>query len=70
MKYVSEMTSPFLKSRIREVVVTRPKTVADLLRELDLSDDHVVLVDGKRVDSDTVLDEQASVVVLPLIAGG
>jgi len=59
-----------IKTRIRKLIITEPKTVAELLHELDLSDDHVVLIEGKRVDSDYQLQENESIVVLPRIAGG
>ncbi|MFX1367481.1 MAG: MoaD/ThiS family protein [Promethearchaeota archaeon] len=52
------------------MIVEETKTVAQLLLELELSENHVVLVDGKRMDPDDVLEEHAMVVVLPLIAGG
>ncbi|MDF1538887.1 MAG: MoaD/ThiS family protein [Candidatus Thorarchaeota archaeon] len=64
------MTTPIEKARIQEIVLTETKTVAQLLLELNLSDTHVVLVDGERQNLDTVLQENDSVVVLPLIAGG
>lgn len=64
------MTTTLGKTRIRELVVTESKTVAQLLQELDLSEDHVVLVNGERRDVDSVLQENESVIVLPLIAGG
>ena len=44
--------------------------MAELLLELELSDDHVVLIEGKRMNLDDVIKENATVVVLPLIAGG
>lgn len=50
--------------------MTEPKTVAELLVELDLSDDHVVLIGGKRASLDYEIQENESVVVLPRIAGG
>ncbi len=46
------------------------KTVADLLRELDISDDHVVLVNGKQMSPDFQLEENDKVAILPKIAGG
>jgi sulfur carrier protein ThiS len=52
------------------MIVEERKTVAELLLDLDLSNDHVVLVDGKRMLPEDVLEENATVVVLPLIAGG
>ncbi len=67
---VVSLTTALGKTRIRELVVTESKTVAQLLQELDLSEDHVVLVNGERRDIDSVLQENESVIVLPLIAGG
>lgn len=64
------MTTSLGKTRIRELIVTESKTVAQLLQELDLSEDHVVLVNGERRDLDSILQENESVIVLPLIAGG
>ncbi len=64
------MASISQKTRIRELNLTESKTVAQLLDELDLSHDHIVLVDGKRLSLDNVVDENETVVVLPLIAGG
>ncbi len=67
---VEQMTSIFEKSKIRELIVTETKTVAQLLDELSLSHDHVVLVDGERQALDALLRENDTVVVLPIIAGG
>ncbi|NHI89503.1 MAG: hypothetical protein EAX87_08270 [Candidatus Thorarchaeota archaeon] len=67
---VTHLSDTISKSRIRKLIVTEPKTVAELLVELDLSDDHVVLIEGKRVSLDYEIQENANVVVLPRIAGG
>jgi sulfur carrier protein ThiS len=67
---VVSLTSTLGKTRIKEFVVTESKTVAQLLQELELSEDHVVLVNGERRTLDSVLQENESVIVLPLIAGG
>ncbi|MHA1963668.1 MAG: MoaD/ThiS family protein [Candidatus Thorarchaeota archaeon] len=64
------MSDTISKTRIRKIIVTEPKTVAELLLELELSDDHVVLITGKRVALDYHIQENDSVVVLPRIAGG
>ncbi len=64
------MTSTIGKSKIRELVMSETKTVAQLLEELNLSDDHVVLVDGERMSLDSILNENDTVIVLPIIAGG
>jgi sulfur carrier protein ThiS len=58
------------RTKIQEVIVTTQKTVAELLSELDISDDHVVLVNGKQTALDFQLKESDKVVILPKIAGG
>jgi sulfur carrier protein ThiS len=67
---VTHVSDTAIKTRIRKLIVTEPKTVAQLLLELELSDDHVVLIGGKRVALDYQLEENDSVVILPRIAGG
>jgi len=67
---VVPMSDALKEKRIQRVIVEESKTVAQLLLELELSTDHVVLVDGKRVPLDFQINENESVVVLPLIAGG
>ena len=64
------MSDVLKEKRIQRVTVEESKTVAQLLLELELSTDHVVLVDGKRVPLDFQIEKNESVVVLPLIAGG
>ena len=64
------MSGTISKSRIRKLIVMEPKTVAELLIELGLSDDHVVLIEGKRVSPNYEIQENESVIVLPRIAGG
>ncbi len=64
------MSIPLSRSRVREIILTERKTVAQLLSELGLSEEHVVLVNGQRQELDVLLDENDSVIVLPLIAGG
>ena len=59
-----------ISTKVKRMIVEESKTVAELLLELELSNDHVVLVDGKRLLPDDVIKENATVVVLPLIAGG
>jgi sulfur carrier protein ThiS len=65
--YLSDTQS---RPRTRKLIVTEPKTVAELLIELDLHDDHVVLIGGKKVPLDYQIQENETVVVLPRIAGG
>ena len=67
---VTLLSDTFSKTRVRKLIVTEPKTVAELLIELELSDDHVVLIGGKRVNLDYQIQENDAVVVLPRIAGG
>ncbi|MFW9786708.1 MAG: MoaD/ThiS family protein [Candidatus Thorarchaeota archaeon] len=64
------MSDAISKTRIKRLIVTEPKTVAELLIELNLSSDHVVLIKGKRVQLDYQIKENDVVVVLPRIAGG
>ncbi|MHA2352890.1 MAG: hypothetical protein ACXABX_07195 [Candidatus Thorarchaeota archaeon] len=64
------MSDTISKPHIRKLIVTEPKLVSELLIELELSDDHIVLIGGKRVALDYQLQENDSVVVLPRIAGG
>jgi sulfur carrier protein ThiS len=45
--------------------------VKDLLKELNLEGKYFgILVDGKKANEDTVLDENSDIVILPHIAGG
>ncbi|MHA2213592.1 MAG: MoaD/ThiS family protein [Candidatus Thorarchaeota archaeon] len=62
--------SDTIGDRIKRIIVTETKTARELLRELELSDGHIILLDGKRIDLDTEIHENDSVVVLPLIEGG
>lgn len=64
------MSDTLKEKQIQRVIVEESKTVSELLLELQLSINHVVLVDGKRVPLDFQICEKESVVVLPLIAGG
>lgn len=58
------------KIGIQNILVTETKTVAELLKELRLSANHVVLLDGKRVELDEIVHENDTIVILPLIEGG
>jgi sulfur carrier protein ThiS len=64
------MSDTLKDKRIQRVIIERSKTVAELLLELNLSKDHVVLVEGEKVPPDFQLSENERVVILPLIAGG
>ena len=59
-----------ISTKVKRFIVEESKTVAELLLELELSEDHIVLVEGKRLHPGDVIKENATVVVLPLIAGG
>ncbi|MCF2136860.1 MAG: hypothetical protein K9W43_06400 [Candidatus Thorarchaeota archaeon] len=52
------------------VYVKERKTVVQLLQELNLSTDHVVLVEGRRLSLDDFIDPDDTIIILPLIAGG
>jgi sulfur carrier protein ThiS len=67
---VTEVSDVIREQVIRRVIVEESKTVAQLLLELDISKDHVVLVNGERVALDFVLKESDRVAILPKIAGG
>lgn len=46
-------------------------TVADLLKELNLEGKYFgILVDGKKADPETKINEKSEVIILPHIAGG
>ena len=64
------MSDSLKEERIHRIIVQKPQTVAELLTELDLSDKHVVLVNGKKVPLEFQISENESIVILPLIAGG
>jgi len=59
-----------IDTKAKQITVAERKTVNELLQELDLSVDHVVLMNGRKMSLDEVIEENAVVVVLPLIAGG
>ena len=61
------MTEKFSGLKYQKVVLKETKTVSQLLTELEISADHVVLENGKRVDTDFLIDTSDSVVILPLI---
>ncbi|MGY5858616.1 MAG: hypothetical protein RTU63_04550 [Candidatus Thorarchaeota archaeon] len=64
------MSDALKVKQILKIKVEESKTVAQLLFELELSTNHVVLADGKRVLLDYQIDQNEDVVILPLIAGG
>ncbi len=59
-----------LSTKYKRITVEESKTARELLVDLELSMDHVVLVEGKRMELDEVIDENTLVIVLPIIAGG
>lgn len=67
---VEHLSDVLKEKRIQRITLEESKTVTQLLLDLGLSDDHIVLVDGKRVSPDFLIDENESVVILPRIAGG
>ena len=67
---VEPLSDTLKEKRIHKFIVEKSKTVAQLLVDLGLSNDHIVLVDGKRVSLDFQINENESVVILPRIAGG
>ncbi|MFX0108438.1 MAG: MoaD/ThiS family protein [Candidatus Hodarchaeota archaeon] len=56
--------------KVRKIIVEERKTVAELLRDLKISNDHVVLIDGKKASLTDIIEENMAIVILPLIAGG
>jgi sulfur carrier protein ThiS len=64
------LSSSLSRTKLTRITVTETKTVAQLLAELELSIDHVVLVDGKKMSLDSVIQENDTIIILPLIAGG
>ena len=64
------LSSSLSRTKLTKIIVTETKTVSQLLVELELSTDHVVLIDGKKMDLDSVIHENDTVIILPLIAGG
>ena len=64
------MSSSISKTKLTQITVTEKKTVAQLLEELELSDNHIVLIDGKKMNLDSMIQENDTVIILPLIAGG
>ncbi|MFW9968488.1 MAG: hypothetical protein ACFFEA_15175 [Candidatus Thorarchaeota archaeon] len=59
-----------LSTKYKRITIEESKTARELLVELELSMDHIVLVEGKRMELNEVIDENTLVIVLPLIAGG
>jgi sulfur carrier protein ThiS len=70
--FVIKQVSELLDTGLYETITPeRTMTVADLLQELNLEDKYFgILVDGKKANPDTVINEQSEIVILPHIAGG
>ncbi len=68
MKQIAEL----LESGVYETFnVERKMTVADLLKELNLEGKYFgILVNGKKAEPATEINETDSIVILPHIAGG
>ncbi|MFX1488088.1 MAG: MoaD/ThiS family protein [Promethearchaeota archaeon] len=68
MKQISELLDTGLYETFSP---EKAMTVADLLKELNLEGKYFgILVDGKKADPDTKINEKSEVVILPHIAGG
>jgi len=67
----SELYQALEIGSLRTYTVNTEKKVADLLKELNLSDKYfAILIDGKRAGLDDVIKEGSSIIILPKIAGG
>ena len=59
------------KSTMTELILEKRTRVSDLLNELNLNASYfAVLIDGRTVDLDHLIDEGERVIILPKIAGG
>ena len=68
MKQIADLLSTGI---IETYTPKRKMLVKDLLKELNLEGKYFgILVDGKKANEDTVLDENSDIVILPHIAGG
>ena len=60
-----------MESQLKKMTVEKTMTVGNLLSEMNLESQYfAVLVDGKRVDLDHVVDANTEIIILPRIAGG
>ncbi|MHA1785204.1 MAG: MoaD/ThiS family protein [Candidatus Helarchaeota archaeon] len=60
-----------MESQLKKLIVEKTMTVSNLLSELGLESQYfAVLVDGKRVDLEHVIDASTEIIILPRIAGG
>lgn len=68
MKQIADLLSTGI---IETYTPKRKMLVKDLLKELNLEGKYFgILVDGKKANEDTVLNENSDIVILPHIAGG
>ena len=68
MRQISDLLSTGI---IETITPEREMTVRDLLKELNLEGKYFgILVDGKKADEDTIIDNDSSITILPHIAGG
>jgi len=59
------------KATMTELILEKRTRVSDLLNELNLNASYfAVLIDGRTVDLDHLIDEGERVIILPKIAGG
>ena len=67
-----KQTQELLKTGIYETFTPEKRmTVNDLLKELNLEGKYFgILVNGKKANEDTIINESDEVVILPHIAGG
>ena len=60
-----------MESQLKKMTVEKTMTVGNLLSEMNLESQYfAVLVEGKRVDLDHVVDANTEIIILPRIAGG
>ena len=60
-----------MESQLKKMIVEKTMTVGNLLSEMNLESQYfAVLVDGKRVELDHVVDANTEIIILPRIAGG
>lgn len=60
-----------LANPTRERQVAGPRRVKDVMHDLDLDwESYLVIVDGRLVTGDTLIDDQSTVEMRPVISGG
>ena len=64
-------TSEILEAGMFEVIhPEKSMTIADLLKGMSITEPFGILVDGRKANPTTKIDETSKVVILPNIAGG